>query len=394
MIHSMSFARTARGADATPPLPPLPATPAAAQGQGGAMRGFADRMTRAVSEAQETVVSGPDVAANALASGSLPPLPMAADGGRGAASAARVEGEEVEPGLSPEQWLLGMIDQQLAEIQARDAAGTGPAAALVAAEPDGQQPPQAPALCPADWLAGLPGEPAAGTAQAAASGSQPFNTSSGPGRLAEASAAALFVAAPAVAPAPAMPALPLAAEAAADVTPDNLLDALEASTSAEPPAGAAEAGRPTPGHAAERTLRLQAPDSKWGEQMLLALREHVDLQVQQKVQNATIRLDPPELGSLEILLSHESGRLHVQLSAGNADVARLLQQSSDRLRQELVGQHFVQVSVQVGADGGGGQGQPRQRMATAPEEAPLAARAVEPEPERGGTRPRDVLVTV
>jgi flagellar hook-length control protein FliK len=83
----------------------------------------------------------------------------------------------------------------------------------------------------------------------------------------------------------------------------------------------------------------------------------------------------------------------VQLTAANADVARLLQQTSDRLRQELVGQHFVQVNVQVGADSGGQQGQQRQRAAVA-EESPLAARPQEQEQRRESGRSRDVLITV
>src|SRR5690606_4468537 len=151
-----------------------------------------------------------------------------------------------------------------------------------------------------------------------------------------------------------------------------------------------------PPPALDRALRLQAPEAKWGEQMLHALRENVELQIQQKIQSATIRLDPPELGSMEILLSHESGRLNVQLTAVNADVARLLQQSSERLRQELVGQHFVQVNVQVGADSGGQQGQQRQRAALAAEELPLAARTLEEEQQdsRAAERARDVLITV
>ncbi|WP_159972338.1 flagellar hook-length control protein FliK [Pseudomonas sp. 8Z] len=146
----------------------------------------------------------------------------------------------------------------------------------------------------------------------------------------------------------------------------------------------------------ERTLRLQGAPAQWGEQMLQSLREHVDLQINQRIQNATIRLDPPELGSLEIYLSHESGRLNVQLSAANVDVARLLQQTSDRLRQELVGQNFVQVNVQVSADAQGGrqQGQtPRQAWAG---EEQVAAASVFPTDEQRNTTDstRDVLVTV
>lgn len=103
--------------------------------------------------------------------------------------------------------------------------------------------------------------------------------------------------------------------------------------------------------ATQQRLLLEGPQARWGEQMLYALRDSVDLQLRQQVQNATIRLDPPELGSMEIFLSHESGRLNVQISASNGEVARLLQQTSDRLRQELVASNFLQVNVQVGSDG-------------------------------------------
>lgn len=111
----------------------------------------------------------------------------------------------------------------------------------------------------------------------------------------------------------------------------------------------------------ERTLKLQGTEGKWGEQMLHALRENVGLQLQHRQQNATIRLDPPELGAMEIFLSHESGRLTVHISAAQGDVARMLQQTSDRLRQELVNQNFVQVNVQVSSDNQGGQRHSQQR---------------------------------
>lgn len=111
----------------------------------------------------------------------------------------------------------------------------------------------------------------------------------------------------------------------------------------------------------ERTLKLQGTEAKWGEQMLHTLRENVGLQLQHRQQNATIRLDPPELGAMEIFLSHESGRLTVHISASQGDVARMLQQTSDRLRQELVNQNFVQVNVQISNDSQGGQRHSQQR---------------------------------
>jgi flagellar hook-length control protein FliK len=97
------------------------------------------------------------------------------------------------------------------------------------------------------------------------------------------------------------------------------------------------------------------PEAKWGEQLLHTLRDQVQVQIQQRIQNATIRLDPPELGSLEIFLSHEAGRLTVHINASQADVARLLQHTSDRLRQELAGGQFTQVNVQTNSEGQSGQ---------------------------------------
>ncbi|MBA1274844.1 flagellar hook-length control protein FliK [Stutzerimonas azotifigens] len=146
----------------------------------------------------------------------------------------------------------------------------------------------------------------------------------------------------------------------------------------------------------ERLLRLEAPQAKWGEQMLQALRDNVEMQLQQRVQSATIRLDPPELGSMEIFLSHESGRLTVQISATNGDVARLLQQTSDRLRHELVGQNFTQVNVQVGADGqsGRGQGQGRQSQLPADEPQIVGNFATAPAADDARGSRSDVLVTV
>lgn len=154
-----------------------------------------------------------------------------------------------------------------------------------------------------------------------------------------------------------------------------------------------------PANKMEAQIKLQAPESKWGEQMLTALRDSVELQMQQKSQTATIRLDPPELGSLEILLSHDSGRLNVQISAAQGDVARLLQQTSDRLRQELVGQNFLQVNVQVGSDTQSGQ-QGRHGHQRGPWGAPQDDLVDAAMPLQGSTSmrsqaaSRDVLITV
>lgn len=286
-----------------------------------------------------------------------------------------------------EQWLASVLGQQAVRVEARETAET---AQHAPERPDEQE--QAP------QLAALPVDPARVPREPLPS---------------EPERAAAPVAArpvPAAVPAQAMtaPMPPMALDAALqnaaslaanDSLEASLAERLPGTGSADDKATAtATAPASLPANLApttERHLKLHAPQAQWGEQMLGSLREQVDLQINQRIQNATIRLDPPELGSLEIFLSHESGRLSVQLSAANADVARLLQQTSERLRQELVGQHFVQVDVQVSTDAQGGrqQGQPRQAW-LAEEPVQAASSTTADSGPRNPDSTSDVLVTV
>jgi len=308
------------------------------------------------------------------------PVPQASEG-----TAAT---DEVAEETSAEQWLLGMLDQQQVVVQAREAqvALAWPTGHRTAAA--GGSVLEKPAEQPLEGLAArLPVLPAEHYTDCSAD------------RFAAAAAAALRPSLDGSAALPAVASIAQAAGAELGIAPsaEPLLAAVDAVEAGDPtlaverPSGSVTQG-------AERLLRLQAPEVKWGEQMLHALREHVEVQLQQRQQSATLRLDPPELGSMEIHLSHDSGRLTVQLSAAHADVARLLQQTSDRLRQELVAQHFVQVNVQVGADGQSGrQGQSRQfdngeNVRAAAHQTSGAASS--PDGKRAAGGASDVLVTV
>ncbi|GLK91363.1 flagellar hook-length control protein FliK [Pseudomonas turukhanskensis] len=279
--------------------------------------------------------------------------------------------------LSAEQWLLSMLGQRMTTVQARD----GDAA-------QGADKPQAEAVSGQEQaqpvMSGLSSKLAV------------LSTSSTPATLAPAanqdrdSDALTALLATLAASAEQAPVSSTAGSADSSAT--TAVTAL-ASSSPAPITTAVPQELATP--QLERHLRLQAPEAKWGEQMLVALRDNVELQLQQKVQSATIRLDPPELGSMEILLSHESGRLTVQISAANSDVARLLNNTSERLRQELVGQNFLQVNVQVSSDTSGQQSQQHARQRVPVEEQILAAApATEQDKRQGQAGESDVLVTV
>ncbi len=97
-------------------------------------------------------------------------------------------------------------------------------------------------------------------------------------------------------------------------------------------------------------IHVDVSKGKWGEQMLQILQDRVHLQATQHVQEARIRLDPPELGKLDLFVRVEGDRLNVNLNASQVATREALAQISDRLRETLLEQHFVHVDVNVGSD--------------------------------------------
>ncbi len=106
----------------------------------------------------------------------------------------------------------------------------------------------------------------------------------------------------------------------------------------------AVAGQPAPQWA---SLKLDGNPGQWGEQMLQVLHDRVTLQAQQKWQQASIRLDPPELGKLDLMVRVEGDKLSVQINSQVAATREALIQVSERLRAELQQQNFVHVEVNI-----------------------------------------------
>lgn len=94
-------------------------------------------------------------------------------------------------------------------------------------------------------------------------------------------------------------------------------------------------------------VKVDIGAGKWGEQMMQVLHDRVTLQAQQNMQEAKIRLDPPELGKLDLFVRVEGDRLSVQINANAAATREALIQVSERLRAELQSQNFVHVEVNV-----------------------------------------------
>jgi flagellar hook-length control protein FliK len=84
-----------------------------------------------------------------------------------------------------------------------------------------------------------------------------------------------------------------------------------------------------------------------GEQLLDTLKQQVSLQLTQQSQQATIRLDPPHLGQLEIAIRLDGDKLTVQINAEHAAVRESLQSSREQLRQLLIPSHGSSVDVDI-----------------------------------------------
>lgn len=97
--------------------------------------------------------------------------------------------------------------------------------------------------------------------------------------------------------------------------------------------------------------RLSDNQAQWGQQLVDVLKDKLELQVNQGIKQAHIRLDPPELGRLELTVRVEGDRLSVQLNVTNPAVREAMIQSMERLRMSLAPHHAGGVEVNVGQGG-------------------------------------------
>jgi flagellar hook-length control protein FliK len=95
------------------------------------------------------------------------------------------------------------------------------------------------------------------------------------------------------------------------------------------------------------TVKLAGPPTAWRQSLQEALGDRMQLQVGKGIEQAVIRLEPPQLGRIVIALRHCAGALEVNISATNGEVLRQLQHVSDNLRSDLSQRQFTEVAVTV-----------------------------------------------
>lgn len=106
------------------------------------------------------------------------------------------------------------------------------------------------------------------------------------------------------------------------------------------------AGQATAARAAD-TVTLTGTPASWRQNLQEALGNRMQMQLGRGVEQATIRLEPPMLGRIDISIRHSAGSLEVNIAATHGEVLRQLQAVSDTLRGDLASRQYSDVSVNV-----------------------------------------------
>ncbi|MDN2697317.1 flagellar hook-length control protein FliK [Janthinobacterium sp. SUN073] len=160
-----------------------------------------------------------------------------------------------------------------------------------------------------------------------------------------ASAAGSKTALPA-APFDAAPAMTATPAAAAPVATRDGERSAATPVSPGPVGGVNNGAAATPG---ADTIKLNGPAQQWQEPLREALGERLQTQIGRNSEHATIRLDPPMLGRIEISIRHTAGALQVNVTASNSEVLRQLQGIGENMRSDLAQRQYTDVAVTISA---------------------------------------------
>ncbi|MBG6220563.1 MULTISPECIES: flagellar hook-length control protein FliK [unclassified Janthinobacterium] len=97
------------------------------------------------------------------------------------------------------------------------------------------------------------------------------------------------------------------------------------------------------------SIKLNGPAQQWQEPLREALGERLQTQIGRNSEHATIRLDPPMLGRIEISIRHSAGALQVNVTASNSEVLRQLQGIGENMRSDLAQRQYTDVAVNISA---------------------------------------------
>ena len=106
-------------------------------------------------------------------------------------------------------------------------------------------------------------------------------------------------------------------------------------------------------------VKMDSQQNAWSKQLFNVLQDRIEMQIHQNIKQANIRLDPPDLGRLDLSVRMDGDRLTVVVNTSNSAIRDALQASLQQLRSELSNQFGTGVDVNVG--GGSGEKEFKER---------------------------------
>jgi len=94
-------------------------------------------------------------------------------------------------------------------------------------------------------------------------------------------------------------------------------------------------------------LHLNGSPEQWQQPLRAALGDRLQLQLSRNDERAVIRLEPPNMGSVEISVRQSGGALQVNIAASHSEVLRQLHTIGDAVRQDLSQRQLGEVAVTV-----------------------------------------------
>ena len=94
-------------------------------------------------------------------------------------------------------------------------------------------------------------------------------------------------------------------------------------------------------------LQLSGSPEQWQQPLRAALGDRLQLQLARNDERAVIRLEPPNMGSVEISVRQSGGALQVNIAASHSEVLRQLHTIGDAVRQDLSQRQLGEVAVTV-----------------------------------------------
>lgn len=102
-------------------------------------------------------------------------------------------------------------------------------------------------------------------------------------------------------------------------------------------------------------LTPSAQSPQHARELLQPLRDQLRFQIDQQIQKAELRLDPPDMGKIELNIRLDGDRLHIQMHAANNHIRDALQSGLERLRAELAQDHQGDIQLDIGQQGQQGE---------------------------------------